>query len=70
VLAEEQALKLVVSVLANLRITLIYSVRLGEFLVVQRVNHALLVLKHSFHDIIFVDEENIAESALSGFTQA
>jgi len=70
VLAEEQALELVVSVLPHLGVNLLFDECLSDFLVFQRVDHALLVLEHSLDDIVFVDEEDIAESSLSGLAQA
>jgi len=69
VLAEEEALELVVAVLPNLGVAPICSVRLGQLLFAERVEHALLVLNHSLNDIIFVDEENVAESSFSGLAQ-
>jgi len=70
VLAEEQVLELVVAVLLRLGIALIHSFRWRQLLVVHRVDPALLVLEHSLDDIVFVDDEDIAESSFTGHFHA
>ena len=71
VLAEEQALELVVAVLSSLGVNLLLHVSLGDLHVSsKRVGHALFHLDHSLDDIVFVEEENVAESSLSGLFQA
>jgi len=70
VLAEEQALELVVAVLPSLGVNLLLDERLGDLLASKRVEHALFQLDHSFDDIVFVKEINVAESSLSGLFQA
>jgi len=71
VLAEEQALELVVAVLPSLGVNLLLHVSLGDLLVSsKRVGHALFHLDNSLDDIVFVEEENVAESSLSGLFQA
>jgi len=54
-------------VLPHLGVDLLFDECLSDFLVSQRVDHALLVLDDSLDDIIFVDDEDIAETTLSGF---
>jgi len=70
VLAEEQALELVVSVLPHLGVHLLFDECLSDYLVLQRVDHALLVLEDSLDDKMFVNEEHVSESSLSSFAQA
>jgi len=67
VLAEEQALELVVAVLPSLGVNLLLDLGLGDLLASKRVGHALFHLDHSLDDKVFVDDEDIAESTLSGF---
>jgi hypothetical protein len=63
VLAEEQALELVISLLPHLRVTLLFNVRLGEFLVGYRVDHAFFVLKDSLDNKVLVDYEDISRNS-------
>jgi len=70
VLAEEQALELVVAVLPSLGVNLRLHIGLGELLASsKRVGHALFHLDYSLDDIVFVEEVDVAEPSFSGLFQ-
>jgi len=70
VLAEEQALELIVSVLSHLVVTLLFNERLCNFLVSKRVDHTFFVLKDSLDNKVLVNEEDISEASFASSSQA
>jgi len=60
VLTQEKAVKFILCVSSHLGITLVCTISLSEFLTVNRIDHALLVLKTPLNNEILIYDENIA----------